>query len=401
MADNSLNKNMYSNFSNNPVDNLNYWKTNQDDLYYKSTLSQNHSGDFRAVILSGFVAGDNTGAGIDRNDAKIVTASDSSERFFEITVFPLDFEGSAWLDIRDYDNFEDISRVIAMTSTLYRARCEHNYEATKDSKLLFGHIITCFYEGNDSTKLRFRSVTSPTSDQSFLQLYNLTGLKSALSAFRTSAGITALLGEHILASSPTEIAEKARKYDNSLTLPNRSNHSSRFSTEMHPEFVPYAKAVIFDLWDKKKITVAINSTFRTVGKQRQFYNKHNAWVGRKQAAEAAGTPFSESQPYAAAPAVPGTSKHNFGTAMDFNIWVNGIKLGSKKIGTKKEDWIASGAPDIIESLGLVWGGRWGNYDPIHLHLDIPTSVKTKIVKASGNIVDKRAAVLAIAAISLK
>lgn len=401
MADNSLNKNMHSNFSNNPVDQLNYWKTNQDDLYYKSILSQNRTGDFQAVILSGFVTRDNTGAGVDRNDARIISDPGSSERFFEITVFPLDYEAAAWLDIRDYDNFEDIQRVIGMTGTMFRARCEHNYESTKLSKLEFGNIITCFYEGNDRTKLRFRSAVNPATDQSFLQLYNLAGLESALTAFRTSVGITALLGEHILVSSPAEIEEKARKYDDSLTLPNRPNHSSRFSTEMHPEFVPYAKAVIFDLWDKKKITVIINSTFRTVENQRQFYNTHQAWVTRRNAADAAGTPFSEPQPYAAAPAAAGTSKHNFGTAMDFNIYVDGKKLGSKKFGTKKEEWIASGAPAIIESLGLVWGGRWGNYDPIHLHLDIPQSVKTKIVKASGDITDKRAAVIAISAIPLK
>lgn len=193
------------------------------------------------------------------------------------------------------------------------------------------------------------------------------------------------------AAVPGAIAAKAQNYDSSTDLPNKSQHAPMFLSEMHPEFVVYAKAVLFDLWNQKQISVRLNSTYRTVAKQRKYWDKHQAWIAGGRVGP---------QPYAAAPARPGYSKHNLGTAIDFNPTVEGIVLGSRKLGTTKQQWLDSGIPEIIAANGLVWGGNWNNYDPIHMHLEVSETVRAAIINASGDIESKTAAVSAIAAVSL-
>jgi hypothetical protein len=372
MADNFLNKNMHSNFSNNPVDQLNYWKTSQDDLYYKSTLSQNRFGDFQAVILSGFVTSDNTGAGIDRNDAKIVASADSNERFIEITVFPLDYEGAAWLDIRDYDKFEDIHRVISMTGTIYRARCEHNYEDSKESKLLFGHVVTCFYEGNDPTKLRFRNVSNPTPDLTFLQLYNLAGIETAINAFRSSAGMAAFVGDYtnfnpmLPVASDSEIIAIAQLYDQDTSIPLKGNHAPHLG-DIHPEFNPYIKAWIYKCWTEKKIKIQLNDGYRSPKRSNELIA---AWEARGRTGPK--------------PAAAGTSYHNAGLAIDFNPYINGQVLLSS---APKASFISSGLVAIGESLGLRWGGYFStNYDPIHFDFGkkVSKTRRAELIKEAAN-----------------
>ncbi len=187
---------------------------------------------------------------------------------------------------------------------------------------------------------------------------------------------------------PAVIEEKARNYDESTDLPNKSQHAPMFESEMHPDFVAYAKAVIFDIWDQVKGTVTLNSTFRSVGKQRRMRAKWDAWK--------AGT--GPNPNYAARPAKAGYSKHNLGTAIDFNVTIGGKAYGRRS--ASKADWVSSGVPDIITSNGLVWGGVWNNYDPIHMHLDVSEDVRKAIIDASGQYEDGEAAIAALSSVAI-
>lgn len=189
--------------------------------------------------------------------------------------------------------------------------------------------------------------------------------------------------------APAEIEEKAKKYDDSTDLPNKSQHLEMFSSDMHPDFVAYAKAVLFEIWDKVKGTVKLNSTFRSVGKQRRMRAKWDAWK--------AGT--GPNPNYAARPASAGYSKHNLGTAIDFNVTIQGQVYGRRSV--TKQQWIDSGVPKIITDNGLVWGGVWSNYDPIHMHLDVPESVRKEIIKASGGFENNSQAIAALSSVALR
>ena len=168
---------------------------------------------------------------------------------------------------------------------------------------------------------------------------------------------------------------------------------------MHPDFVAYAKAVIFDIWDQKQGTMQLNSTFRTIKKQTRMRKKYDDWAAAKKSFEAAnpGKEYSEPCPYAARPASGGHSKHNLGTAIDFNLTVGGKTYTRSDI---KQAWIATGVPGIINSNGLVWGGVWDNYDPIHMHLAVSESARQKIVDAAGHLESPEAAIAATATVSI-
>ena len=187
---------------------------------------------------------------------------------------------------------------------------------------------------------------------------------------------------------PAVIEEKAKNYDDSTDLPNKAQHAPMFESDMHPDFVAYAKAVIFDIWDQVKGTMTLNSTFRSVGKQRTMRAKWDAWK--------AGT--GPNPNYAARPAKAGYSKHNLGTAIDFNVTIGGTVYGRRSV--TKEQWIASGVPNIITSNGLVWGGVWDNYDPIHMHLDVTETVRKEIIAASGQYTDPSQAIAALSSVAI-
>lgn len=189
--------------------------------------------------------------------------------------------------------------------------------------------------------------------------------------------------------APEEIEEKAKNYDESTDLPNKSQHAGMFESDMHPDFVAYAKAVIFDIWDKVKGTVKLNSTFRSVGKQRRMRKKWDDWK--------AGV--GPNPNYAARPAKAGYSKHNLGTAIDFNVTIQGQIYGRRSV--TKQQWIDSGVPKIINDNGLVWGGVWNNYDPIHMHLDVPEAIRKQIIEASGGFESNSQAIAAMSQVALR
>lgn len=65
-------------------------------------------------------------------------------------------------------------------------------------------------------------------------------------------------------------------------------------------------------------------------------------------------------------AAPGTSAHEFGLAIDMDVYANG-KLLSKR--TPRADWINSGVPRIASEYGIKWGGNFTNYaDNNHFYI---------------------------------
>lgn len=195
---------------------------------------------------------------------------------------------------------------------------------------------------------------------------------------------------------PAEIEAKAKNYDDSTDLP-KTGHAKRFTEEMHPDFVAYAKAVIFDIWDQVKGEVTLNSTFRTVAKQKEMYDYVAAWRrANPNARNGAGRHLPPG--YGGSPAQPGYSKHNLGVAIDFSVKVQGVVYTSAK---SKSQWEATGVPAIIKSNGLRWGGDFSsNYDPIHMDLTVDEAVRKQIVSATINEVDPSQAIAAMSNIAI-
>ena len=149
------------------------------------------------------------------------------------------------------------------------------------------------------------------------------------------------------AMTPDNIAALAANYDSLVSpeVPNKSQHLSHLNNA-HYEFAPYMKAFMYKAWADKRITIRLNSTYRSPSHQTQL---RTDWInGGKIGPE---------------PTV-GTSYHNFGMAMDFNPTLpNGTMIMSKD---SSHAWAASGIVEIGESVNLYWGGRFRtNWDPIH------------------------------------
>ena len=171
------------------------------------------------------------------------------------------------------------------------------------------------------------------------------------------------------ALTPDDILVLAANYDSDNSengpIPNKSQHLSHLSNA-HYEFEPYMKAFMFKAWDEKKITITLNSSYRSPSKQAQL---RADWVsGGKIGPEPTG----------------GTSYHNFGMAMDFNPTLeNGKTILSKD---SSHAWAASGIVEIGESVNLYWGGRFStNWDPIHFdfrNVVSPSTMKSKLLDLS-------------------
>jgi len=158
------------------------------------------------------------------------------------------------------------------------------------------------------------------------------------------------------AMTPDNIAALAANYDSPGTynvvtdegvpeVPNKSQHLSHLNNAHH-EFQPYMKAFMYKAWADKRITIKLNSTYRSPASQQRLRKE---WIaGGKVGAEP----------------TTGTSWHNFGMAMDFNpILENGTKI---MLADSPHAWAASGVVEAGESVNLYWGGRFRtNWDPIH------------------------------------
>jgi hypothetical protein len=162
----------------------------------------------------------------------------------------------------------------------------------------------------------------------------------------SSVGEAIFLGPSFEASTPDEIKKLALSYDEDTTIPRKDKNAVKISAA-HPEMIPYIKAFIYKCWAELKATIRVNSTYRSPLQQQKLYDQ---WVaGGQQGVK---------------PALPGTSWHNVGAALDFNPTLSDGTTLLKK--TSKEDWVKSKVVAIGESLNLRWGGHFRtNYDPIH------------------------------------
>jgi len=62
----------------------------------------------------------------------------------------------------------------------------------------------------------------------------------------------------------------------------------------------------------------------------------------------------------------GYSAHNYGIAIDVNVKKDGKQLYKN---SPKQDWLATGIPQLAKKQGFRWGGDFENYyDPIHFGL---------------------------------
>jgi len=167
-----------------------------------------------------------------------------------------------------------------------------------------------------------------------------------------------------------EIIQLAADYDSDTPdrVGNKSGHlagegNAKPLDQLHPDFQVYIKAFLRKAWDDNSTTMYINSTYRTHAEQQGLLDDWlaNAHLPPKQRG--------------AKPAPPGQSYHNFAMAIDFNpAWEQGNYPSgaglsdSKKFLRFSDDnslWEASNLPAIGTSVGLRWGGTFGNRDPIH------------------------------------
>tara|TARA_R110002110_G_scaffold132910_3_gene314920 strand:+ start:103 stop:1290 length:1188 start_codon:yes stop_codon:yes gene_type:complete len=346
-----------------------------------------------AEVISGFRTGESTGEGTDSTDARQISID--GEVYLEILVYTESGKGKTLGHPADPSLTTQQREIVLSCLEWARSDAPIGSISTPPN---CGDRVSCYYEtgavqNSDFSGLRFRTDSIARQNSSTLTIRTsgnspmsnlFTGQVTPLGATQSPAKIAAMTAADTVA--------KALKYDADSTIPNKSAHLSRFATDTHPEFILYAKAVIYDMWSTKQATITLNSTFRTVGTQRIMRKKWDDWK--------AGTGTNPN--YAARPAKAGHSKHNLGTAIDFNATIGTKTYGSRNFGTTKQEWVDSGLPDIIRSHGLRWGGDWSsNYDPIHMDLEVTEAKRKEIVRASGTLTSKTSAIAAISAISLK
>ena len=295
--------------------------------------------------------------------------------YFPIVLRILDISDSIIPDPKDATTTEERSFLIGNHPIAYSDR-------PYNTKLGFvpraGQIVDCYYR--DPVNKRNLVYIYPQEDS--IQDEAFCGGASSL---RDGFGA----GTGILGDFDPDIIRDAEKYD-SEDVPNKSQHRSYIEGEMHPEFVPYAKAMIWKIYDSLGGSIRINSAFRTIARQTEMRSDWDDWVAK------GSEPAKKPSCCAYRPASGGSSNHNYGVAFDFNPTINGNTLLQK---SPKVDWVNSGIPKIIQSYGLRWGGDFG--DNIHVDLVLSDATKTQIKTVMGNETNKQAAIQKIKDIKLK
>lgn len=114
---------------------------------------------------------------------------------------------------------------------------------------------------------------------------------------------------------------------------------NKYNIEQKNKFVQLINSI-----NSAGYTVIVTSTVRSFSEQVLLYNENHK------------------------NAVPGTSKHESGRAIDLNIRDAAGNAFMKS--TSKAKWIATGIPALAKSMGFKWGGdSFGSYyDPVHFEL---------------------------------
>jgi len=121
----------------------------------------------------------------------------------------------------------------------------------------------------------------------------------------------------------------------------------KFIQSLHPVAQDKFRLFLSTIEKQTPFTVSLQSAYRSYAHQQRLKKEY--------AVTKPSVPVSS----------PGNSYHNFGLALDI-VLVNGyVTYGH---GQTKKEWIATGVPKIASDLGLVWGGDFSNYDPVHFDL---------------------------------
>lgn len=143
-----------------------------------------------------------------------------------------------------------------------------------------------------------------------------------------------------IASGVSSLAAKVRNYVFDKLVEGKLS-------QLHPEAQPYFREFVKRAQDKGW-TVHITSGYRDASKQKEIKEQGSDFAVR-----------------------PGNSYHNYGMAIDINLykgnWKNHIKMASSKA-----EWEATGVPAIARELGIRWGGDFkGKEKGDHVHFDKP------------------------------
>lgn len=125
---------------------------------------------------------------------------------------------------------------------------------------------------------------------------------------------------------------------------------------LHPSVRPQWDGFLSDLLaspNLKGYKIVISSHYRDFAKQEELVNSPNSVA-----------------------ASVGNSPHNFGVALDINIFRANPEKGILKFSTPNKKWLASGVPIIAEKHNFRWGGKFSKRDAVHFDPAAPSVAGT-------------------------
>ena len=375
---------LYKLFSNSIDDEFNLMRALDDQARLDASIVSLTDNTFDAICMSGFRTGNNVGSGTDPTDGFI----DSDGRL-NIKVVSLDWKFGSYLNPLDFPDSESMQNLIQMLPTV-----RSSYPYSNGIAIEYGQRLKCIKAAENQYEF-LPPNPNPIIETQYQELASKPIETSAKSAIQnnTPTKLNNFVNLNISPATKEQILNKAYAYDSSTDIPDKATQLKMIESNCHPEFAFYVKAVIYDIWTMLGGKVRLNKTYRTVGEQKIYRDKWDAW-------EAGGKVGKK--PYAAKPAWPGSSKHNHGTAADFNVYIGSKSYGSYKVtGATKDQWNASGIPAIIRANGLRWGGDFqSNYDPIHMDIPLSKELQKKIINKTKTMTDPKKAIIAISQISI-
>ena len=176
MSKSFLNPYFHGLFNNSESDYFNLTMTNIMDGFYKSSMDSAQEGKFKALVVSGLISGETTGAGDAASDARIVLA-EGGNKYYEVKVRP--YEATYGLMIPDpCDRSLNITQRKKAVAMHEWARSEFTVASQADFSLSPAQEIICYYEegsiGNSDQKLlRFEQPTDRVVRLDCLENFNI------------------------------------------------------------------------------------------------------------------------------------------------------------------------------------------------------------------------------------
>tara|TARA_R100000406_G_scaffold95591_1_gene90370 strand:- start:5009 stop:6271 length:1263 start_codon:yes stop_codon:yes gene_type:complete len=367
------NINAHRNRSNNPEEMFDLTMNNLLDSFYDHALDTSTDGKFKAVCLSGFMAGDNTAG----NDGFMAAKQNNDFGTISIIVRPLQPFAEVLPDPRQGKNASEVVKFLSLHKAFTAV---YNMSGEQDEAPQFGELVECHYEEGSISRgnaglLRYEPLsTGADLISSYLALEHMDGISTAIDAF--GKGRPAVLGAPVGELGDKDPKPSADLYEKT-TMDQKSDHLAKYEAGlMHPRMWLYFKAIVYDIHNLTGGSVVITSAYRSYHQQKEMRAKYEKW--ERETGEGNEPPNA---PYAGKPATAGNSNHNHGFAVDFNvtgITADGFQPVYDRYSVTKQQWIDSGIPAIINSYGLQWGGVFGYYDPIHMDINVSPATKSII-----------------------